>query len=177
MRAATRREDARLGLFVLVYGLVLSPLVHAVVQHGGHEGAPRDAAWVTHGPGSHDPHGHGAPAHAHAHGGPAHAHAHGGPAHAHDAPVHLRGHGVPLHDAHAPSHGGPSHSHGEDSGTPGSHRHGHFSVEHLQAVLVPVAAPLLAVGLLLTLSWVLRGEERRESGSRLALHPAMPQGP
>ncbi len=35
LRAHERRELAGWGLLVLIYGLVLSPLLHAVVTHGG----------------------------------------------------------------------------------------------------------------------------------------------
>jgi hypothetical protein len=56
-----RREWALLGAVVLAYGLGLSPLVHAIVQHGA-EGAPDswDAAWVHHrsGPAPATPHSH-----------------------------------------------------------------------------------------------------------------------
>ncbi|MDY7230312.1 hypothetical protein [Hyalangium rubrum] len=61
MRDPRDRQDlACLGLMVLVYGLVVGPVVHAVVEHGGH----------AHGT-SEQPHGH---AHPHGEDPPGHEH-------------------------------------------------------------------------------------------------------
>lgn len=48
LRAHERRELAGWGLFVLVYGLVLSPLLHAVVTHGGLDWGPTGESLLRH---------------------------------------------------------------------------------------------------------------------------------
>jgi hypothetical protein len=78
-----RRDLAFLGLWVLVYGLAVAPVLHAVVGHGGGLGAH------AHGPGSH--------VHRHAgEDGPAHAeaakHAPGDARHAPDGKKQGHGH-------------------------------------------------------------------------------------
>lgn len=65
-----RRDLACLGLMVLVYGLAVAPVVHAVVGHGG-----------------------GGAAHAHAHGPGERAHSHGPRKDAQDEHEHARGKG------------------------------------------------------------------------------------
>ncbi len=80
-----RRDLACLGLMVLVYGLAVAPVLHAVVEHGG--GGHHHLAHVhgrSHSHGARGEHA-GAGAHAHRHEGTARAHAHRGEdsAHAH----------------------------------------------------------------------------------------------
>lgn len=48
MRTQDRRDLATLGLILLGYGLVVSPLAHALLQHGAGSGHAA-SEWVTHG--------------------------------------------------------------------------------------------------------------------------------
>ena len=150
-----RRDLACLGLMVLVYGLAVAPVVHAVVGHGG-GGAPHV-------------HVHGKAEHAHSH-GPAHgkgeqAHSHG-LAHGKGEQTHSHGPKRDVPDEHAPGKG-----HG-----PGGHQHLTGSVEHLHALAASwtvVKTPRIRVA-----SWVadvLSGPSRAPGAApRLT---AMPQGP
>jgi hypothetical protein len=115
-----RRDLACFGLTVLVYGLVVSPVLHAAVDHAGGLELPAGAqAWLAHQrTQSHE--------HRHDHEGASGTEASG---HSHEAVGH--GH---EHE--------PAHEHGK--GHP--HRHLWGSVEHLQAVAmssVVVLAPMV----------------------------------
>lgn len=80
-----------MGLTVLVYGLVVSPLLHAVFQHGPERSfSAAEVAWITHerGPSPDAPHDESKP---HSHDVPGKRHSHGTPhQHGEGSVEHLR---------------------------------------------------------------------------------------
>ena len=145
-----RRDLACLGLTVLVYGLVVAPLLHAVVDHAGGLKLPATAqGWLAH---RRPP----AQGHGHSHKGAPGAEE---PGHSHEAAGHGHEHGP----ANEPGRGHP-------------HQHSWGSVEHLQAVATSCAvvlAPLVGWVPLRA-----EGLHRPEWAPVAPLRPtAMPQGP
>ncbi len=170
-----RRDLACLGLMVLVYGLALAPVLHAVVGHGGARegGAHRhthahEAGGETH---SHGP-GRGASAHGLEHEAPserAHPLAARHDEEGGEAPARERaGKG---HRPHAPEQGASGDGHGPDG-----HQHLTGSVEHLHAMAAAWAVvklpPVRAVS---WLTEVPRGPSRAPGSA--PRRTAMPQGP
>ncbi|GHH02382.1 hypothetical protein [Comamonas sp. JC664] len=114
-----RRDLACLGLMVLVYGLAVAPVLHAVVEHGG--GGHHHLAHVHGRPHSHGARGEhaGASAHAYRHEGTARAQAHRGE----DVARAHRGEDTAREHAHRHEGSAREHAHRHEEGSAGAQMH------------------------------------------------------
>lgn len=172
LNAADRRDLASLGLMVLVYGLAVAPVLHAVVGHGG-AGARHEQALVS-GAHSHESHRAGPVSGAHSH--DSHRAAPVSGERANDSQGAGRGSGARAHPHESQRNrpGAPDESgHGPDG-----HQHLTGSVEHLHAAAAAWA--VVDVPRLRAVSWlaeVLRGPRGPRSGAAPDSDAAGPVAP